>query len=92
MVVKSLSLKFQMAWIKDETQSLLPSLLTHDHRVITNNSRISVVEREGDWLQLKIKDLTPSDQGWYMCQINTDPIVSDRAFLEVKGLLKKNQS
>ena len=92
MVVRSLSLKFQMAWIKDETQSLLPSLLTRDHRVFTNNSRISVVEREGDWLQLKIKDLTPSDQGWYLCQINTDPMVSDRAFFEVKGLWKKNQS
>ena len=93
MVVRSLSLKFQMAWMKlaFETQSL-PSLLTMDQRVITNNSRISVVEREGDWLQLKIKDLTPSDQGWYLCQINTDPMVSDRAFLEVKGLWKKNQS
>ena len=87
MVVKSLSLKFQMAWVKLETETQsLPSLLTMHQRVITNNSRISVVEREGDWLQLKIKDLTPSDQGWYMCQINTDPIVSDRAFLEVKGL------
>ena len=71
-----------MAWIKVETQSIL----SMDQRVITHDSRISMIEREGDWFQLKIKDLTPSDQGWYLCQINTDPMVSERAFLEVKGL------
>ena len=60
-----------------------------DARVITRNPRISVVEREGDLWQLTIKDLKPSDQGWYMCQINTDPMVSERGFLEVTGL-KKN--
>ena len=71
-----------MSWIKVETQSVL----TMEQRVISNNSRISVGERDGDWFQLKIKDLTPSDQGWYLCQINTDPMVSERIFLEVKGL------
>ena len=84
-VSKYVTSKFQISWIKVRTQTIL----TMDARVITRNPRISVVEREGDLWQLTIKDLKPSDQGWYMCQINTDPIVSDRAFLEVKGLLKK---
>ena len=90
-IIKSLPLKFQISWIKVRTQTIL----TMDARVITHNSRISVVEREGDWLQLKIKDLALSDQGWYMCQINTDPMVSERGFLEVTGLrthTKKSKS
>ena len=63
-----------------------------DARVITRNPRISVVEREGDLWQLTIKDLKPSDQGWYMCQINTDPMVSERGFLEVTGLRTHKKS
>jgi len=69
----------RISWIKVRTQTIL----TMDARVITRNPRISVVEREGDLWQLTIKDLKPSDQGWYMCQINTDPMVSERGFLEV---------
>ena len=82
LVSKYVISKFQISWIKVRTQTIL----TMDARVITRNPRISVVEREGDLWQLTIKDLKPSDQGWYMCQINTDPMVSERGFLEVTGL------
>ena len=88
---KYVTSKFQISWIKVRTQTIL----TMDARVITRNPRISVVEREGDLWQLTIKDLKPSDQGWYMCQINTDPMVSERGFLEVTGLrthTKKSKS
>ena len=26
-----------------------------------------------------------TDRGWYMCQINTDPMISQKGFLEVVG-------
>ena len=73
--------KFQIAWIKVQSQTIL----TMDERVVTRNPRVSVVERmEGLW-QLTIKDVKPKDQGWYMCQINTEPYISSRGFLEVTG-------
>ena len=56
-----------------------------DERVITRNPRYSVVRREGGLWQLTIKDVKPSDQGWYMCQINTEPMMSEKGFLEVTG-------
>lgn len=34
---------------------------------------------------LKIKDVKESDRGWYMCQINTDPMKSQTVFLNVVG-------
>lgn len=53
--------------------------------MVTRNSRISVTHREGDLWQLAIKNVKPSDQGWYMCQINTDPMESQVGYLEVTG-------
>lgn len=58
-----------------------------DERVVTRNTRISVAKRQGNLWQLTIRDVKPSDQGWYMCQINTDPMISQRGFLEVTGQL-----
>ena len=85
MINGSLILSFQFAWMKVKTL-IYQIILSLDQREMTRDSRISMVEQEGDWLQLKIKDLALSDQGWYMCQINTNPLVSGRIFLEVKGL------
>ena len=56
-----------------------------DNVVVTRNSRISVLQREGDLWQLSIKNVKPSDQGWYMCQTNTDPMESQMGYLEVTG-------
>lgn len=36
------------------------------------------------WI-LKIRDVKESDKGWYMCQINTDPMKSQIAYLDVVG-------
>lgn len=32
---------------------------------------------------LKIRDVKESDKGWYMCQVNTDPMKSQMAYLDV---------
>lgn len=44
---------------------------------------IAHVEKRA-WV-LKIKDVKESDRGWYMCQINTDPMKSQTVFLNVVG-------
>lgn len=31
------------------------------------------------------RDVKESDKGWYMCQINTDPMKSQLAYLDVVG-------
>ena len=35
--------------------------------------------------QLVIKDVQPSDQGGYMCQVNMEPMISQTAYLHVTG-------
>jgi neurotrimin len=67
------------------------TILSMDESVVTRNSRISVIQREGDLWQLTIKNVKPSDQGWYMCQINTDPMESQVGYLEVTGKHKQQQ-
>lgn len=37
---------------------------------------------------LKIKDVKESDRGFYMCQINTDPMKSQVGYLDVVGELQ----
>lgn len=36
------------------------------------------------WI-LRIRDVRESDKGWYMCQINTDPMKSQTIYLDVVG-------
>lgn len=59
-----------------------------NERVITRNPRISVVHREGNLWQLTLKNVKSTDKGWYMCQINTDPMIEQRGYLQVTGKLK----
>ena len=71
-----------IAWIKVKTKTIL----TMDERVVTRNTRISVIQREGNLWQLTIKNVKPSDQGWYMCQMNTDPMIFQKGYLEITGI------
>lgn len=61
------------------------TILTIQNHVITKNHRVSVTYSERKTWQLKIKDIKESDQGWYMCQINTDPMKSQVGYLDVVG-------
>ncbi|KAJ8957185.1 hypothetical protein NQ318_007747, partial [Aromia moschata] len=68
-----------VAWLKVDTQTILT---IHNH-VITKNSRIGVSHSESNIWYLHIKEVRVSDQGWYMCQINTDPMKSQLGYLNV---------
>ncbi|KAG5883619.1 hypothetical protein JTB14_005751 [Gonioctena quinquepunctata] len=69
----------QVAWLKVDTQTILT---IHNH-VITKNNRIGVTHSEQNIWHLHIKEVRESDQGWYMCQINTDPMKSQVGYLTV---------
>lgn len=70
-----------MAWLRVDTQTILT---IHSH-VITKNQRISVTHSEHKTWYLHIKEVRESDRGWYMCQINTDPMKSQVGYLDVVG-------
>lgn len=68
-----------MAWIKADAKAILA---IHEH-VITNNGRLSVTHNDFNTWTLNIKSVKMEDRGQYMCQVNTDPMKMQTAFLEV---------
>ncbi|XP_050303644.1 opioid-binding protein/cell adhesion molecule homolog isoform X2 [Anthonomus grandis grandis] len=70
---------FKVAWLRVDTQTILT---IHNH-VITKNHRIAVTHLEHKNWYLHIRDVKRSDMGWYMCQINTDPMKSQVGYLNV---------
>ncbi|XP_025833290.1 neurotrimin-like [Agrilus planipennis] len=70
---------YKVAWLRVDTQTILT---IHVH-VITKNNRIGVTHSEQKTWYLHIRNVKESDRGWYMCQINTDPMKSQVGFLDV---------
>ncbi|EEZ98398.2 neurotrimin isoform X1 [Tribolium castaneum] len=70
---------YKVAWLRVDTQTILT---IHSH-VITKNHRIGVTHSEHKTWYLHIKVVRESDRGWYMCQINTDPMKSQIGYLDV---------
>lgn len=60
------------------------TLLTIHKRVITHDKRIRVTNNNFHW-NLHIKEVDENDKGFYMCQINTEPMVSQMGYLDVMG-------
>ncbi|KAL9705434.1 hypothetical protein quinque_008952 [Culex quinquefasciatus] len=69
----------RVAWLRVDTQTIL-TIQTH---VITKNHRMTITHVEGRKWVLRIKDVKESDKGWYMCQVNTDPMRNQIGFLNV---------
>ncbi|XP_044726901.1 limbic system-associated membrane protein-like [Chrysoperla carnea] len=77
-IVQDLS-AYKVAWLRVDTQTILT---IHSH-VITKNHRIGVTHSDHRTWYLHIREVRESDRGWYMCQINTDPMKSQVGYLEV---------
>ncbi|XP_058810886.1 opioid-binding protein/cell adhesion molecule homolog isoform X2 [Phymastichus coffea] len=77
-VVENLS-TYKIAWLRVNTQTIL----TIANHVITKNHRISVTHSDHRAWYLHIRDVRESDAGDYMCQINTDPMISQIGYLEI---------
>jgi len=69
----------KVAWIKSDTKAILA---IHYH-VITNNDNLQVTHNDKDTWTLVIKNVRQKDGGEYMCQVNSVPMVSQVATLEV---------
>ncbi|XP_076356146.1 lachesin-like isoform X2 [Tachypleus tridentatus] len=70
---------YKVAWIKMDTQTLL----TIDMNVITRDPRIKVSNNNMRQWFLHIKKVKEEDRGYYMCQINTEPMISITGYLDV---------
>ncbi|CAH2040592.1 unnamed protein product, partial [Iphiclides podalirius] len=70
---------YRVAWLRVDTQTIL-TIATH---VITKNHRIAVNHSDRRVWFLHIHEVRQSDRGWYMCQLNTDPMKSQTAYLDV---------
>ncbi|XP_037927563.1 neurotrimin [Teleopsis dalmanni] len=70
---------YKVAWLRVDTQTIL----TIQNHVITKNQRIGITNSEHKTWTMKIKDIKETDKGWYMCQINTDPMKSQMGYLDV---------
>ncbi|XP_043661847.1 limbic system-associated membrane protein [Drosophila teissieri] len=70
---------YKVAWLRVDTQTIL----TIQNHVITKNQRIGIANSEHKTWTMRIKDIKESDKGWYMCQINTDPMKSQMGYLDV---------
>lgn len=75
------SVVLQVAWVRVDTQTIL----SIHHNVITQNPRISLSYNDHRSWYLHIKDVHEADRGWYMCQVNTDPMKSRQGYLQVVG-------
>ncbi|XP_044018240.1 lachesin-like isoform X2 [Aphidius gifuensis] len=71
--------RYQVAWVRVDTQTILS---IHDN-VITQNPRISLSYNDHRSWYLHIKRVQEVDRGWYMCQVNTDPMRSLQGYLQV---------
>ena len=63
------------------------TVLSFNDVLITRNPRYSVKKEEGEenilnW-KLVIHDVKKKDEGFYQCQLNTDPTKARNAYLEV---------
>ncbi|KAB0800719.1 hypothetical protein PPYR_06458 [Photinus pyralis] len=70
---------FKVAWVRVDTQTIL----SIHHNVITQNPRISLSYNDHRSWYLHIKNVQQADRGWYMCQVNTDPMRSRQGYLQV---------
>lgn len=70
-----------MAWIHVGRQMLLT---IHKH-VVVKVPRFSVShDNQKTWL-LHINSVQQDDRGYYMCQVNTNPMISQVGYLQVVG-------
>ncbi|XP_059082231.1 lachesin-like isoform X1 [Tigriopus californicus] len=76
--VKNLG-NYKVAWVRVDTQTIL----TIHHHIITRNQRVSLSHHDHEIWRLHLENVAESDRGWYMCQINTDPMRSQKGYLEV---------
>lgn len=72
---------FQVAWIHIDRQMILT---IHRH-VISRVPRFSVSHDNAKTWLLHVSSVQKEDRGYYMCQVNTNPMISQVGYLQVVG-------
>ncbi|XP_036144743.1 opioid-binding protein/cell adhesion molecule homolog isoform X4 [Monomorium pharaonis] len=70
---------YKVAWVRVDTQTIL----SIHQNVITQNQRITLSYNDHRSWYLHIKNVQEVDRGWYMCQVNTDPMKSRQGYVQV---------
>ncbi|KAL3289621.1 hypothetical protein HHI36_023031 [Cryptolaemus montrouzieri] len=76
----------QVAWIHIDRQMILT---IHRH-VISRIARFSVSHDNAKTWLLHVSSVQQEDRGYYMCQVNTNPMISQVGYLQVVGKLFPN--
>merc|ERR1719461_163501 len=77
-VVTELS-DYKVAWVHIDRQMIL----IIGRHVITRIPRFNIIHDSHHTWTLQIRDVQPEDKGYYMCQVNTDPMISMTGHLDV---------
>lgn len=72
---------FQVAWIHIDRQMILT---IHRH-VISRVPRFSVSHDSQKTWKLHVTGVQQEDRGLYMCQVNTNPMISQVGYLQIVG-------
>ena len=72
---------FQVAFIHIDRQMILT---IHNH-VITRDPHFSITHDKNITWSLKIQNVQEEHKGFYMCQVNTDPMVDQVGHLDIQG-------
>ncbi|CAH2015913.1 unnamed protein product [Acanthoscelides obtectus] len=81
-VVENLG-SYKVAWIHIDRQMILT---IHRH-VISKVPRYSVTNDNDKTWMLHVNGVQQEDKGYYMCQVNTNPMISQVGYLKVVGEL-----
>lgn len=60
-------------------------LLTIDKTTITLIPRFRVTRDDSSTWTLHIQDVRPEDTGYYVCQVNMEPVINQVGYLQVVG-------
>lgn len=82
-ILKICRVDFQVAWIHIDRQMILT---IHRH-VISRVPRFSVSHDNAKTWLLHVSSVQQEDRGYYMCQVNTNPMISQVGYLQVVGTL-----
>ncbi|KAH9419097.1 hypothetical protein DERP_005599 [Dermatophagoides pteronyssinus] len=86
---------YKIAWLKIEAfdddddddadggKKIEPELISIQTQLITKDQRFRLANNNKKQWFLHIKQVKSTDKGWYMCQINTEPLISQAAFLDI---------
>jgi hypothetical protein len=72
-------LDYKVAWVHIDRQMIL----TIGRHVITRIPRFNIIHDSHHTWTLTIRDVQAEDKGYYMCQVNTDPMISMTGHLDV---------